>query len=100
MSEESIDKKNVRLYRWVAAIAMLIVAGGVVWAIRADSDIIAGISCLVLGIALAVLGRGDENPFNAAGKGVVIGIVLFFLWMAGRGKKVVVYIPMHQLIID
>lgn len=53
-------------------------AGGVVWAIRADSDIIAGISCLVLGIALAVLGRGDENPFNTAGKGVVIGIVLFF----------------------
>lgn len=28
MSEESIDKKKVRLYRWVAAIAMLIVAGG------------------------------------------------------------------------
>ena len=84
MSEESIDKKNVRLFRLVVLISLLIVAGGIVWAVRADSDIIAGITCLVGGIALAVFGRGDENPFNAAGKGVVIGVVLFFLWMAAR----------------
>ena len=84
MSEESIDKKNVRLFRWVVLFVLLIVAGGIVWAVRADSDIIAGITCLVGGIALAVFGRGDENPFNAAGKGVVIGVVLFFLWMAAR----------------
>ena len=84
MSEESIDKKNVRLFRWAVLIALLIVAGGIVWAVRADCDIIAGITCLVGGIALSVFGRGGENPFNAAGKGVVIGVVLFFLWMAAR----------------
>ena len=81
MSEESIDKKNVRLFRWVAAIAMLVVAGGIVAAIRMDNDIVAGISCLVMGIALVILGRKEDDAKLHIGTGINIGASIFFLWM-------------------
>ena len=81
MSEESIDKKNVRLVRWVAAVALLIVACGVVWAIRADNDIIAGITCLVGGIALVIFGRKEDDAKLHISTGIGIGIGVFFLWM-------------------
>lgn len=81
MSEESIDKKNVCLFRWVAAIALLIVAGGIIWAIRTDNDIIAGITCLVMGIALVILGRKEDDAKLHIGTGIGIGVGVFFLWM-------------------
>ena len=81
MSEESIDKKNVHLFRWVAAIAMLIVAGGIVAAIRMDNDIVAGISCLVMGVALVILGRKEDDAKLHISTGIGIGIGVFFLWM-------------------
>ena len=81
MSEESIDKKNVRLFRWVAAIVLLIVAGGIVWAIREDNDVVAGVTCLVLGIALVLLGKKDNDAKLHIGTGIGIGVSVFFLWM-------------------
>ena len=81
MSEDSIDKKNVHLFRWVAAIAMLIVAGGIVAAIRMDNDIVAGISCLVMGVALVILGRKKDDAKLHIGTGIGIGVGVFFLWM-------------------
>ena len=81
MSEESIDKKNVRLFRWVAAIALLIVAGGIVWAVRADNDIVSGITCLVGSIAFVILGRKEEDAKLHIGTGISIGVGVFFLWM-------------------
>lgn len=81
MSEESIDKKNVRLFRWVAAIVLLIVAGGIVWAIREDNDVVAGVTCLVLGIALVLLGKKENDAKLHIGTGIGIGVSVFFLWM-------------------
>ena len=81
MSEESIDKKNVRLFRWVAAIVLLIVAGGIVWAIREDNDVVAGVTCLVLGIALVLLGKKEDDAKLHIGTGIGIGVSVFFLWM-------------------
>lgn len=81
MSEESIDKKNVRLFRWVAAIVLLIVAGGIVWAIREDNDIVAGVTCLVMGIALVILGKKEDDAKLHIGTGIGIGVGVFFLWM-------------------
>lgn len=89
MSEESIDKKKVRLFRWVVFIVLLIVACGFVWAIREDSDIIAGVTCLVGGIALGVGGRGEKNPFDAGFEGIGMGVLFFFLWMAV--KFIIIY---------
>ena len=82
MSEGSIDKKNVRLFRWVAAIALLAVAGGIAAAIRMDNDIIAGITCLVLGFALVILGRKEDDAKLHFGTGIGIGVGVFFLWMS------------------
>lgn len=81
MSEESIDKKNVRLFRWVAAVVLLIVAGGIVWAIREDNDIVAGVTCLVMGIALVILGKKEDDAKLHIGTGIGIGVGVFFLWM-------------------
>ena len=81
MSEESIDKKNVRLFRWVAAIVLLIVAGGIVWAIREGNDIVAGVTCLVMGIALVILGKKEDDAKLHIGTGIGIGVGVFFLWM-------------------
>ena len=81
MSEESIDKKNVRLFRWVAAIVLLIVAGGIVWAIREDNDVVAGVTCMVLGIALVLLGKKENDAKLHIGTGIGIGVSVFFLWM-------------------
>lgn len=81
MSEESIDKKNVRLFRWVAAIVLLIVAGGIGWAIREDNDIVAGVTCLVMGIALVILGKKEDDAKLHIGTGIGIGVGVFFLWM-------------------
>lgn len=81
MSEESIDKKKVRQFRWVAVIALLAVAGGITAAIRMDNDIIAGITCLVLGFALVILGRKEDDAKLHIGTGIGISISAFFLWL-------------------
>ena len=81
MSEESLEHKNVRRYRWVTAIAFLAVAGGIAAAIRMDNDIIAGITCLVLGFALVILGKKEVDAKLHIGAGISIGVGIFFLWM-------------------
>ena len=81
MSEESIDRKGVRRFRWVAAIVLLIVAGGIVWAIREDNDVVAGVTCLVLGIALVLLGKKEDDTKLHIGTDIGIGVSVFFLWM-------------------
>ena len=81
MSEETENRKNVRLFRCLAVIALLIVAGGIVLAIRTDNDIVAGISCLVMGIALVILGRKEDDAKLHIGTGIGIGVGVFFLWM-------------------
>ena len=81
MSEESIDKKKIRQFRLVAAFALLIVAGGFLLAFRMDSDIIAGITCLVLGVTLVILGKDKNDARLHIGIAIGIGLVAFFLWM-------------------
>lgn len=84
MSTESQDKNTIRRNRVILLIILLAIAGGIVWAIRADSDTIAAVTCIVGGIALGMLGTEDKNPFNGIGTGILIGVVAFFLWMAVR----------------
>ena len=81
MSEESIDKRKLTTYRWLAAFALLAVAGGIAAAIRTDNDIIAGITCLVMGFALIILGKKEEDAKLHIGTGIGISIGAFFIWM-------------------
>lgn len=84
MSAEPKDNKSIRKNRFILLTILLAIAGGVVWAIRADSDIIAAITFLVGGIAFGMCSTEDKNPFNGIGKGILIGVIAFFLWMAVR----------------
>ena len=77
MSEEPLDKKSVRRNRLWLLFWLLVIAGGIVWAIRSESDVVAAITCLVTGIAFGVTGDDSGNPFNGAGKGIVVGVGLF-----------------------
>ncbi len=84
MSEESIDKKKIRQFRLAAVIALAVVACGFWAAFTMESDIIAGLSCLVLGVALAVLGKDKNDARLHIGTGISIGVGLFFLWLFVR----------------
>lgn len=81
MSEESIDKRRVRLFRLVLAIVILIVAGCFVVAYHMDCDIIAGIACLILGLSVVVLGKDKNDPKLHLSIVIGIGLGAFFLWM-------------------
>lgn len=84
MSGEPKDNKSIRKNRFILLTILLAIAGGIVWAIRADSDIIAAVTFLVGGIAFGLFSTEDNNPFNGIGKGILIGVGGFFLWMAVR----------------
>ena len=84
MSAESQDNKNIGRNRIILLFLLLAIAGGIVWAIRADNDIIAAVTFLVGGIAFGMFVTEDKSPFNGIGTGILIGVGTFFLWMAVR----------------
>ncbi len=84
MSTEPQDKNTIRRNRGIFLIILLAIAGGIVWAIRADSDIIAAVTCFIGGLLFGIFGSDSEHPLNGIGSGLVAGAIILFLFMAVR----------------
>jgi 1,4-dihydroxy-2-naphthoate octaprenyltransferase len=82
MTEEELNRKQIRFNRWALLIALLLVAGGFVLAILRNSDWWAFGGCSALALVLTIFGTDEKNPSKLRGGGVVMALVFFFLYMA------------------
>lgn len=81
MAEEELNKKQIRINRWILFIILLITATGYVFAFRESKVWMAIAASAFFGIALSIFGRDKEHPEKTAGAGFSFGCILFELWV-------------------
>jgi hypothetical protein len=82
MSDEELNKKNIRFNRWVLFVAALLIAGGFVLAIINDNDWWALAGCGLFALVLSLCGWKENHKNGKSSGGIVIALTFFFIYMA------------------